>query len=128
VCTAYGRASERGDRLFCKKVRKAAACKALFFLGDMNSFCAAIYISFVRRGAGLVYSFIMNTTKNNGAQMYMRACSTASGGVIFVPDTIERKTSSVSYSQLVKGDAAPKKRFSLFGRKLGFKKQDRHAA
>lgn len=46
----------------------------------------------------------------------MRACSTASGGVMFIPDEIERKSCKVSYKELVpETSAAPKK--SLFGRR-----------
>jgi hypothetical protein len=38
--------------------------------------------------------------KSDGEKVYMRAYSTASGGVIFIPDEIERKTRSISYSHL----------------------------
>lgn len=52
----------------------------------------------------------------------MRACSTASGGVMFIPDEIERKQvkqETVSYRDLVGEDAAAKTTekagFRLFG-------------
>ena len=56
----------------------------------------------------------------------MKACSCASGGVIFVPDEVERQTnsegavSSVSYSDLVKEDSfesAIQSGSNIFGQK-----------
>lgn len=46
----------------------------------------------------------------------MKAYSSASGGVIFVPEEIERATNSVSYKEFVKEEKA-EKRVGLFGRK-----------
>lgn len=46
----------------------------------------------------------------------MRACSSASGGVIFVPDNIERKTKSVSYKDLAQQEN-PAKRSASFGKR-----------
>ena len=31
----------------------------------------------------------------------MRACTTASGGVMFIPETLKRKTQTVSYENLI---------------------------
>lgn len=46
----------------------------------------------------------------------MRACASASGGVIFVPEEIERENKPVSYSEFVEQEA-PKKKLGLFGKK-----------
>ena len=46
----------------------------------------------------------------------MRACASASGGVMFVPDEMERETKSTKYSQFVKEEAAEKK-IGVFGKK-----------
>ncbi len=42
----------------------------------------------------------------------MRACSSASGGVMFIPDEIERKSEPVSYNDLVEGQDVPKNKNS----------------
>ena len=49
----------------------------------------------------------------------MRACSSASGGVFFIPDEIERKSAPVSYRDLVKEerDKNEGENASLFGKK-----------
>lgn len=58
----------------------------------------------------------------------MRACSTASGGVIFIPDELEKKAAKVSYSGLVKSQKLKKTINAWFvQRKIG-KKQIRKAA
>lgn len=46
----------------------------------------------------------------------MRACSSASGGVMFIPDTIERETKKkVSYKDIAAEETpAPRKRFLSF--------------
>ena len=46
----------------------------------------------------------------------MRACASASGGVIFVPEEIERENKPVSYSEFVEQEA-PKAKLGLFGKK-----------
>ena len=46
----------------------------------------------------------------------MKAYSTASGGVIFVPEDIERETKSVSYKSFVKQEDATEK-VGVFGKK-----------
>lgn len=46
----------------------------------------------------------------------MKACASASGGVIFVPEEIERENKPVSYSEFVEQEA-PKKKLGLFGKK-----------
>ena len=58
----------------------------------------------------------------------MRACSTASGGVIFIPDELEKKAAKISYSDLIKGQKLKKTIGAWFGqRKIG-KKQLQKAA
>lgn len=52
----------------------------------------------------------------------MRACASASGGVIFVPEEIEREVKSVSYSEFVEQEA-PKKKLGLFGKKTSADEQ-----
>lgn len=50
----------------------------------------------------------------------MRACSSASGGVMFIPDDIEEKDEAskyVSYRDLAEEKDEPKKRRKLFGLK-----------
>lgn len=46
----------------------------------------------------------------------MRACASVSGGVIFVPEEIERENKPVSYSEFVEQEE-PKKKLGLFGKK-----------
>ncbi len=62
----------------------------------------------------------------------MRAVSTVGGGVMFIPDEIERKTNkatSVSYNDLQqKEKKKPARRFSLFGRRPKTDKPERKAA
>lgn len=59
----------------------------------------------------------------------MRACSTAGGGVMFIPDEIERKTQAQSYKDLIEDDVpAQKERKPLLGRILRNKKEIRKAA
>lgn len=46
----------------------------------------------------------------------MRACSSASGGVIFVPEEIEREIRSTRYSKFVEQENATEK-VGVFGKK-----------
>lgn len=46
----------------------------------------------------------------------MKAYSSASGGVIFVPEDIERKPNSISYKEFLKQEQAEKK-VGVFGKK-----------
>lgn len=46
----------------------------------------------------------------------MKACSTASGGVFFVPDEIERAPNSISYSEFLEQERAEQK-VGVFGKK-----------
>ena len=46
----------------------------------------------------------------------MKACASASGGVIFVPEEIERENKPVSYSEFAEQEA-PKAKLGLFGKK-----------
>ena len=58
----------------------------------------------------------------------MKACSSASGGVIFVPEEIERKPNSISYSEFLEQEQAEKK-VGVFGKKkTKNKKADTKAA
>ena len=52
----------------------------------------------------------------------MRAFSTANGGVMFIPDEIERIEKTVSYNELV--EAAPAKKPTFISRVLGQSKDD----
>lgn len=55
----------------------------------------------------------------------MKACTMANGAVFFIPDEIERKTKSVSYSELAgaeKTKARPERKFTLLDRLM---KRDR---
>ncbi len=52
----------------------------------------------------------------------MIACASASGGVMFIPEEIERETKSVSYSEFVEQEA-PKKKLGLFGKKTSADEQ-----
>lgn len=55
----------------------------------------------------------------------MRACTTASGGVMFIEDEIETKSKSVSYSDLVK--EKPKKA-KTFGKRKTAQQAEKKAA
>jgi len=46
----------------------------------------------------------------------VRACATASGGVIFVPDEIEREIKSTPYSKFIEEENASEK-VGVFGKK-----------
>ena len=46
----------------------------------------------------------------------MKACASASGGVIFVPEEIERENKPISYSEFAEQEA-PKAKLGLFGKK-----------
>jgi hypothetical protein len=56
----------------------------------------------------------------------MRACSTAGGGVMFVPDTLERKGAAISYSDLLEEKKA--KPLKNFGKRRTIKRPLRKAA
>jgi hypothetical protein len=56
----------------------------------------------------------------------MRAFSTANGGVMFIPDEIERIEKAVSYKELVKETKVEKPTF--MSRILGKKKQEKDLA
>ncbi len=47
----------------------------------------------------------------------MRACATAGGGVMFLPDEMERKSVKVSYADLVKQEESKQERPRPFGKK-----------
>lgn len=47
----------------------------------------------------------------------MTSVSCCSGGVMFVPDEIERKSKSISYKEFVKEEKAERKTRKLFGRR-----------
>ncbi len=53
----------------------------------------------------------------------MKACASVSGGVIFVPEEIEREKKPVSYSEFAK-EEAPKKKLGLFGKKKSDEKAE----
>tara|TARA_Y100000031_G_C8119153_1_gene337347 strand:+ start:388 stop:561 length:174 start_codon:yes stop_codon:yes gene_type:complete len=57
----------------------------------------------------------------------MIAYSSASGGVIFVEETLERKTNSISYKDLVKDEPKQEKK-TLFGALFLKKKANKKAA
>ena len=46
----------------------------------------------------------------------MKACSSASGGVIFVPDEMEKETKSVSYREFIEQEEASEKT-GVFGKR-----------
>lgn len=46
----------------------------------------------------------------------MRACASASGGVIFIPDEIEHETKSTKYSEFVE-ETGVKEKIGVFGKK-----------
>jgi hypothetical protein len=48
----------------------------------------------------------------------MKACATAGGGVMFIPDTIERKQAVMSYADLLKDERQQeKKSIKIFGKR-----------
>ncbi len=54
----------------------------------------------------------------------MTSVSCCSGGVMFVPDEIERKGKSMSYKDFVKEEKAESKTRKLFGRRKDAQKTD----
>ena len=57
----------------------------------------------------------------------MKACATAGGGVMFIPDELERKSDKLSFADFVDQEIQPQKR-KLFGRRSSEKKSVRKAA
>lgn len=51
----------------------------------------------------------------------MKACATAGGGVMFIPEAVERKVPAMSYADLLKGEhssaAPPAQKRRVFGKR-----------